>query len=260
MRRIRVIPVLLIKNGGLVKSIKFKNHNYIGDPINAVKIFNEKEVDEIVILDIDASKNNREPNIGMIEEIASEAFMPLAYGGGITKVEQVKTLIHAGVEKVVLNTAALKNPDLISQSAKIAGNQSVVVSVDVKKNLFGKYQIYSETINSASKMNLVDFIRKMEDSGAGEIFLNSVDRDGTYKGYDIELINQVANITNIPVIASGGASTVDDFRLAVSEGKASAVAAGSMFVYHGNLRGILINYPTQQMLVEKFYSKITWNL
>jgi cyclase len=256
MKRIRVIPVLLIKNGGLVKSVKFKNHNYIGDPINAVKIFNEKEVDEIVILDIDASKHNREPNIQIIEEIASEAFMPVAYGGGITTVDQVKAIIYAGAEKVIINTSALKNPELIGQSARIAGNQSIVVSVDVKKNLFGKYRVYSETVNSASKIDLFEYLKKMENLGAGEIFINSVDLDGTYKGYDIELLRQSSELLDIPVIACGGARNIEDFRMAVSEGKASAVAAGSMFVYHGNLKAVLINYPEQQRLIEKFYSKI----
>jgi len=256
MRRIRVIPVLLIKDEGLVKTVKFKKPNYVGDPINAVKIFNEKEVDEIVVLDINCSKKNTVPNFELIEEIASEAFMPFSYGGGITAIDQIKKIIYAGAEKVILNTAALASPMLITDAANMLGNQSVVVSVDVKKSLIGKYQIYSVNYSKSSSLKLLDYIKELENLGAGEIFVNSVDRDGTYKGYDIELLKQVAESTSLPVIACGGANSVTDFRIAVNEAKVSAVAAGSMFVYHGKHRAVLINYPDQQKLIEEFYSKI----
>ncbi len=256
MRRIRVIPVLLIKDEGLVKTVRFKKPNYIGDPINAVKIFNEKEVDEIVILAIDCSKKKLEPNIKMIEEIAGEAFMPFAYGGGITNLEQIKKIVYAGAEKIVINTSALNNLQLISDAAKILGNQSVVVSIDVKKNIFGKYLIHSSAGLKTTNLKLPDYIKKIEEAGAGEIFINSVDKDGTYSGYDLELVKLVANSTTIPVIACGGAASVDDFKLAIREANASAVAAGSMFVYKGRHRAVLINYPDQQTLFDKLYTKI----
>lgn len=256
MRRIRVIPVLLIQEGGLVKTVKFKNSNYIGDPINAVKIFNEKEVDEIVILDIGCSRMNKEPDMSSIEEIASEAFMPFAYGGGISTLDQIKKIIYAGAEKIILNTAALNNPNLITSAAKVLGNQSVVVSVDVKKNLFGRYQVFSETYSKSSAIKIGEYIKRLEALGAGEIFINSVDRDGTYLGYDLELIKLITDTTTLPVISCGGASSVSDFEKAVSHANASAVAAGSLFVYQGKHRAVLINYPDQQTLINELYSKI----
>ncbi|MEM7102343.1 MAG: AglZ/HisF2 family acetamidino modification protein [Bacteroidota bacterium] len=256
MRRIRVIPVLLIQNGGLVKSIKFKKHKYVGDPINAVKIFNDKEVDEIAILDISASKEKRAPNIEKIKEFAAEAFMPMAYGGGITTLDQIKRILFEGVEKVVLNTSALKSPDLITQGAGQFGSQSIVVSIDVKKTLFGKYKVMGNCGMKSTGLDPVQFAQKMEKAGAGEIFLTSVDRDGTYDGYDIDLIQQVADSVNIPVIACGGAAKVPDFYTAVSKGKASAVAAGSLFVFQGPHRAVLINYPPQEQLKKELFLKL----
>lgn len=255
MRRIRVIASLLINNGGLVKSIKFKNYTYVGDPINAVKIFNEKEVDEIVILDISAARDNRPPNINQVKEIASEAFMPLGYGGGITKLQEIKELINAGVEKVILNISAFKNPGLISEAAKFIGSQSIVVSIDVKKNIWGKYKVY---INNGSKNTNIDpvaFAKQMEQAGAGELLLNAIDRDGTFGGYDIELISLICSNVSIPVVAIGGASTVNDFAQAVQAG-ASAVAAGSMFVFQRPHRAVLISYPSQKELTEKLFTRI----
>lgn len=249
MNYIRVIPILLLKNGGLVKTIKFKNPNYIGDPINAVRIFNEKEVDEIVILDIDASKQGRQPDFDKIWEIATEAFMPFAYGGGITTVEQAKKIIYSGAEKIVINTSALKDINLISHLAKELGNQSVVVSVDVKKNLFGKYKIYSHAQDKTLNLDLINYLKQVEEAGAGEIMICSVDRDGTFAGYDLNLIKLVSSQVSIPVIACGGAGKIEDFALAVQHG-ASAVAAGSMFVYVGKTRGILINYPDNEQFVK----------
>jgi len=253
MKRIRVIPVLLLSKGGLVKSVKFKNNRYVGDPINAVKIFNEKEIDEIVILDIDATKEKRGPNFEKIKEIAGEAFIPLAYGGGITRFEEVQELFYIGVEKVIMNYTAVNNPSLITESAKAVGSQSVVVSIDVKKNLFGKYKVYTRNGSDNTNHDPADFARKMQDMGAGEIFLNAIDRDGTYQGYDLELIAKVSSVLNIPLIACGGAGKMEDFSSAVKQG-ASAVAAGSFFVFQRPHNAVLISYPSQQELKNKLYT------
>jgi len=257
MKRIRVIPVLLLQNGGLVKTIKFKKPNYIGDPINAVKIFNEKEVDELVFLDIDATKLGKEPDYTKIEEIASECFMPLGYGGGIKNIEQVKRIIGIGVEKVILNTSAIANPQLISEIAKIYGNQCAVVSVDVKKDMFGKYVCYTTSGKNKVKQKIIDFVKTLENFGAGEIILTSIDREGTFNGYDIDLIKKVSEIINIPVVANGGAGKIEDFANATINGGASAVAAGSLFVYKSANRGVLINYPSQKELKEIVFDKIS---
>lgn len=252
MRRIRVIPVLTIKDGGLVKSVKFKNHKYIGDPINAVKIFNEKEVDEIVILDISATKEKRPPNINMISEIASEAFMPLAYGGGISSIEGIKELLYNGAEKVILNDAALHKQELIERASQQFGNQSIVVSIDVKKNIWGKYKVYSDCGSKNTGKDPVEFAKEVEELGAGEIFLMSIDRDGTYLGYDIELIKVVSDAINIPVIAVGGAAEISDFLKVIKETNASAISAGSMFVFKRPHQAVLISYPLQNDL-KKIY-------
>ncbi len=243
----------MIQKGGLVKSVRFKDHKYVGDPINAVKIFNEKEVDEIVILDISATAENRPPNITQIKEIAGEAFMPLAYGGGITKLEEIRELISAGVEKVVLNTTAFINPRLVSEGARYIGSQSMVVSIDVKKNVWGKHKVFVQNGSKNTGVDPIVFARQMEEAGAGELILNSIERDGTFGGYDTELIQSVSKSVNIPVVAIGGASTVDDFARAVQHG-ASAVAAGSMFVFQRPHRAVLISYPSQPDLKEKLYS------
>ena len=253
MRRIRVIPALLLQNGGLVKSVKFKDHKYVGDPINAVKIFNEKEVDEIVILDISATSEKRPPAIGLIKEIASEAFMPLGYGGGITKLDQIKDLIAIGVEKVIINTAAFHNPQLVSDGARYVGSQSIVVSMDVKKNLWGKYKVFVQNGTKNTDVSPADYAKKMEQLGAGEILLNAIDKDGTFGGYDTDLIKLVSSSVTIPVVAIGGASSVNDFSLAVQNG-ASAVSAGSLFVFQRPHRAVLISYPAQKELEEKLFS------
>ena len=192
MKRIRVIPVLLIQDGGLVKSVKFKNHQYLGDPINAVRIFNEKEVDEIIVLDISATKAKRGPNINHIKQIASEAFMPLAYGGGVSTLEQVNDLIQAGVEKVVLNTAAIKDSGLISSAARFVGTQSIVVSLDVRKSLFGGYKVFTRNASENAYENPVVVAKRLEDEGAGELLIQSVEKDGTFGGYDLDLIKSVS--------------------------------------------------------------------
>ena len=253
MYRPRVIPVLLLKGLGLVKTVKFDKERYIGDPINAVRIFNDFEVDELAFVDITATNENRVVSLDLVKKIGDEAFMPFAVGGGITTLDDIKQLLSAGAEKVIINTAAVTNPNLIEQAANSFGNQSIIVSVDIKKSLFNKYTIYT---NSGSKKFRVDFfiehIKKIESLGAGEILINSIDNDGMMQGYDIELINQVSNAVSIPVIAAGGAGATRDFGQAFKEGQASAVAAGSMFVYHGPRRAVLINYPDKNELFHVF--------
>ena len=212
---VRVIPSLLISNGGLVKSVQFKDYKYIGDPINAVKIFNEKEVDEIAIVDIDATRNNRPPNIEKIQEIANEAFMPLSYGGGITKIDEIKSLFYNGVEKVIINKSAHTKPALITQAAKIFGSQSVVVSIDVRKHWMSGYKVYTDNGKKDTKLKPEEFAKQMEDLGAGEILLNNIDLDGTFQGYDIALIEKVSSSISIPLVALGGAANLNDFKLAV---------------------------------------------
>jgi imidazole glycerol-phosphate synthase subunit HisF len=257
LRRIRVIPVLLLKGDGLVKSVKFANHKYVGDPINAVKIFNEKEVDEISLIDINATKEGRGPNIRKVAEIASEAFMPMSYGGGITTVDQVQELLYNGIEKVILNKAAVKNPSLITAIADRFGAQSVVVSLDIKKNIWGKYKIYTDNGSNSVGIDPIEFAQQCEKAGAGEILLQSIERDGTYNGYDIPFLQKIAQSVSIPVIIGGGAGSVDDFRQAVIEGHASAVCAGSMFVFQRPHNAVLISYPSQKDLKEKLYSHIS---
>jgi cyclase len=255
MRRTRVIPVLLIQEGGLVKSVKFNHHKYVGDPINAVRIFNEKEVDEICILDISATKSKREPDIAMISDITSEAFMPLSYGGGITTLAQIESLLYIGVEKVILNKSALLDEKLVIEASKQFGAQSIVISIDVKKNWLGQYKVYSDRGSRDTGLIPVDFAKRMEDIGAGELLINAIDHDGTYKGYDTAIIEKIANMVDIPVIACGGAGSLSDFSDAIAHG-ASAVAAGSMFVFQRPHQAVLISYPTQIDLVTKVFNTI----
>jgi cyclase len=245
----RVIPSLLIHKGGLVKSVQFKDYKYVGDPINAVKIFNEKEVDEIAVIDIDASRENKAPNIEKISEIASEAFMPMAYGGGITTIEQIKETLYNGIEKVIINKAAHTTPHLIREAANLFGNQSIVVSIDVKKVFLKGYRVFIENGKKNTGLHPVEFAITAEKLGAGEILLNSIDKDGTFTGYDVALIQQVSQAVNIPVIAIGGASSVEDFAKAKQAG-ASAVSAGSMFVFQRPHKAVLISYPTRKEIKE----------
>lgn len=244
----RVIPCLLLLDRGLVKTIQFKNPTYIGDPINAVKIFNEKEVDELIFLDITASKEKRKPDLKLIREIANEAFMPFCYGGGVDNIDTIKDLFHLGVEKVSLNSHAVLQPNLVKSAADIFGSQSVVVTIDVRKNLFGKKTVHILSGKKNTGLNPVAFAKQMQEEGAGELLINSVDCDGVMKGYDIELLKEITNSVNIPVIACGGAGVLDDFKKATTEGGASAASAGSMFVYYGRQKGILINYPERKKL------------
>ena len=239
--------MLLYSSSGLVKTIRFKNPKYIGDPINAIKIFNDKEVDELILIDIDAYKNKKEPNIDFIKKMATECFMPLCYGGGISKLDEIEKILYNGVEKISLNSIAHHNPNVIKEAANKFGSQSIVVSMDVKKNWLNKEYVYTDKGTNNTKLNPIEFAKKMEDHGAGELFVNSIDRDGTYSGYNIELIEKISKSVTIPVIACGGAKSITDFRLAINAG-ASAVAAGSMFVFFGELKSVLINYPTTEEL------------
>ena len=243
MYRARIIPCLLISGNGLVKTRKFKDPIYIGDPVNAMRIFSEKEVDEIVVLDIDASRQQQEPNYELIAEMAGEAFMPMAYGGGIRTLDQVRKLIRSGIEKVVINTAATESTDLIRAVADIYGSQAVVGAVDVKKTLFGGYRVVTKSATVDSGLDLYVHLQQLIAAGVGEIFVNSVDRDGMMAGYDLPLIRSITQKVNVPVVACGGAGTIEHLSQGVNEGGASAVAAGSMFVFYGKHRAVLINYP-----------------
>ncbi len=244
---VRVIPCLLLRNGGLVKSVGFKDHRYIGDPINAVRIFNDKEVDELVFLDIAARPTGLGPNFDLLADIASEAFMPFAYGGGIRDFADVRRLYSLGVEKVILNTIAHEDPDLVARSAELAGSSGVVVSMDVKRSRFGRYNVVTRCGTRELAEDPVAYSARMEARGAGEIILNSINQDGTMEGYDLELVRRVSEAVTVPVVALGGAGSVQHLNEAVRAG-ASAVAAGSMFVFHGRHRAILITYPDREQL------------
>ena len=242
MLKHRVIPALLLRGNGLVKTTKFKDPKYVGDPINAIRIFNEKEVDELMVLDITASKEGREPNFEMIEQFAGECFMPLAYGGGIRTIEHAKRIFASGVEKVCLQTAALSNPRLISDLAERFGSQSIIVSIDVKRNWLGRPGIYASSQGKILSGNWLDRMAELIAAGAGEVLVNAVDKDGTLSGPDLELIHQASENIRVPMIAVGGVSSLADIKAAVDAG-ASAVAAGAFFVYHGPHRAVLITYP-----------------
>jgi cyclase len=252
MLRKRVIPCLLLKGQGLVKTIKFKDAKYVGDPLNAVKIFNEKEVDELIILDILATAENRKPQFELLSKIATESFMPLCYGGGIRSVDDIKEVFALGIEKVSINSYAIENPAIIEQAASLYGSQSIVAGIDVKKNRSGKHEVFSHADKKCTKFDPVGYAKKIERLGAGEIFLNSVDRDGTMEGCDISLISEITKAVNIPVIACGGAGQLRDFKDAITLGGASAVAAGSFFVFQGRHHAVLITYPERETLEELF--------
>lgn len=242
MLRPRVIPVLLLKGRGLYKTVQFGKPQYVGDPVNTVRIFNEKEVDEICVLDIGATQEKRGPNIDMIREIASECFMPLSYGGGVTSLEQAKALFNCGVEKVVVNTLAHEQPETVKKIAEYAGSSSVVVSIDARKRLLRGYEVCVASGKIGTKKDPVTFAKELAALGAGEILLNSIDKDGTMQGYDLGLIEAVSAAVDVPVIACGGAASMSDFTQALTSG-ASAVAAGSYFVFQGKHRAVLISYP-----------------
>jgi cyclase len=239
----RVIPVLLVSDGYLVKPVKFQGNKYIGDPINAVRIFNEKQVDELVICDIDASVQGTGVNYGLIEEIASEAFMPVGYGGGVVSADEARRIVGIGIEKVILNTAAVTRPESITEISDALGASSTVVSVDAKKKLTGGWDTFIRRGSRKTGVTPADAALTAQQLGAGEILVSSIDRESTFSGYDLKLIESVADAVSLPVIALGGASGYDDFAPALAAG-ASAVAAGSMFVLNGKHRAVLISYPT----------------
>jgi len=251
MLKTRVMPVLLMKERGLYKGTKFKNHKYIGDPINSVKIFNDKEVDELVILDIEASRLNRPINFDILKDIVSEAFMPIAYGGGIKTVDDARKLFHTGVEKIVLNTYALEDNQLVKDLVDVFGSQSIVFSLDIKKSFFGNYAVYSMSGTKKIKKTPIEIAKDMQELGVGEIIVNSIDNDGAMKGYNLQIIKEISSHLTIPVVALGGAGSLDDFVSAKKCG-AHAVAAGSMFVYNGIHRAVLISYPKYEKLCEIF--------
>jgi imidazole glycerol-phosphate synthase subunit HisF len=257
---VRVIPTLLLRKGGLVKTIRFKDQQYLGDPINTVRIFNEKEVDEIVVLDIDATREKRTPSMRIIEEIAGECFMPLAYGGGITRVEEIARILHAGAEKVVLNSALVTHPQTITEAARRFGSQSIVVSIDVRRTFLRGERAYTHGGTRATTMSPVAAATRAVDLGAGELLLTSIDRDGTSHGYDLDLIRTVAESVPVPVIACGGARNVDDFRLAILDARASAVAAGSMFVFQGVHKAVLISFPDITVLENQLFRPLAADL
>jgi cyclase len=251
MYQARVIPCLLVSGNGLVKTKKYKDAVYLGDPVNAVRIFSEKEADEIVILDIDASREGREPNYELIAEMAGEAFMPVAYGGGVRSLEQIRRLIRSGVEKVVINTLATESTDTIRAAVEVFGSQAIVGAVDVRRKFFGGYAVVAKSATVETRLNLPQHIESLVQAGIGELFINDVERDGTMAGYDLALVRSVAQAP-VPVVVCGGAGTLEHLRQAVHEGGASAVAAGSMFVFHGKHRAVLINYPKATDLEKNF--------
>ncbi len=246
MLRPRIIPCLLVHNGGLVKTVNFTNPKYVGDPINAVKIFNEKEVDELIVLDIDATAQNREPDYGRIRNLAAECRMPLCYGGGVKTVEQVERIISLGVEKVAVSSAAISDPDLVAQSAEVVGQQSVIVVMDVKKN--GRGDMYELTTHNGARatgMFPVDFAKKIEHLGAGEVVINSIDNDGVMKGYDLDLVHKIRDAVNLPITVLGGAGSLNDIAQLISTFGIVGASAGSLFVFKGKYRAVLINYPSR---------------
>jgi imidazole glycerol-phosphate synthase subunit HisF len=243
----RVIPSLLLLDGGLVKTTKFKDPKYVGDPINAIRIFNEKQVDELMVLDITASKEGREPNYALIEQFAGECFMPLAYGGGVRTLDQAKRIFSCGVEKICLQTSALSNPKLITELSDRFGSQSIVVSIDVKRNWLGTIQLYQTVTGKTISANWLDVLRQMVEAGAGEILLNAVDKDGTLSGPDLDIIQKASSLVEVPLISVGGISSLEDIRNAIISG-ASGVAAGAFFVYYGPHRAVLITYPKNEDL------------
>jgi imidazole glycerol-phosphate synthase subunit HisF len=260
MTFVRVIPVLLLRNAGLVKTKQFKEPKYIGDPVNAVKIFNEKEVDEIIFLNILASTENKPTPLGFLEQIAGECFMPLSYGGGIKTLDEIKNILKVGVEKVIVNTHAVRDLNFIKSAVDEFGSSTICVSVDVKKYFWGRYEVYTHGGKVNTRIDPVQLAKEIDKAGAGELMITSIDRDGTMEGYDLDLIKSVTENVNIPVIASGGAGNITHFAQAVNEAGASAVAAGSFFIFHGRHKAILITYPSQEELKGLFNSKETNNL
>lgn len=240
----RVIPCLLLYKGGLYKTERFKKPTYIGDPLNAIKIFNDKEVDELIFLDIMASTQNKEPNYQLIEDIASECFMPVCYGGGVKNIEQMRKIYGLGIEKISLSTAVVSQPSILMAASKMFGSQSVVVTIDVKKDIWGRQKVYIKNGKQNTKIDCIEFAKTVQDLGAGELVINSIDNDGLMKGYDLKLLSQIKEHVTIPTVALGGAGELNHIKEAFHLTNIDAVACGSLFVYQGALKGVLINYPT----------------
>lgn len=253
----RIIPCLLVHKKGLVKTTRFEDPKYVGDPINAVKIFNEKEVDELIVIDIDATRNGKEPDYKMIENLAVECRMPLCYGGGIKTVDQAQRIFSLGVEKIAISSIAIEKPEIIITMAERVGKQSVVVVLDAKKKMFGsKYELYTHNATKNTGIDPITFAAEVEKSGAGEIVINSVDQDGMMKGFDVDLINKIREVVTIPVTVLGGAGSLDDIGNIIKQNGIIGVAAGSQFVFKGKFRAVLINYPTpkeKEELLNRFF-------
>lgn len=246
MLRSRIIPCLLIHNGGLVKTIKFSDPKYVGDPINAVKIFNEKQVDELIVIDIDATVKGLEPNYQLIKNIATECRMPLCYGGGVTSVDQAKKILSLGVEKIALSSSIIERAELVSDISEQVGSQSVVAVLDLKKQkLMGGYDIFTHNGKKKAKCKFPEFINTLQRYGVGEILLNSIDRDGSMSGYDQKLIAEAVVHVKVPLTILGGAGSVVDIQELIDKYKILGVAAGSLFVFKGKYRAVLINYPSE---------------
>lgn len=251
MYKNRLIPCLLLRDQGIIKTIQFNKYRYLGDPINAVRIFNDKEVDELIFLDIDATKKGRKPDFEFLKKITEQCFMPLCYGGGVSSIDDIKKLFEIGFEKVAVNYSAFCNPDLILEATQIFGTQSIVGAMDVKKKSNGQKYVYLKNGKKNSHKDPVTYAKYLESLGVGEIFLNSIDNDGMMNGYDLELIKDVSKNVKIPVIACGGAQNIEDCRKVILAG-AGAAAAGSLFVFWGRKHAVLINYPDKKFTDEIF--------
>jgi cyclase len=248
MLRTRIIPCLLLRERTLVKTVKFDKYTYVGDPLNTCRIFNELEVDEMAILDITASREEREPNYKVLGSLVSECFMPLSYGGGITSFEQAEKMFLTGFEKVVLNSILFSKPQLISEIAKVFGSQSIIVSIDVRKSMFKGYEVYSHSGTRKQKVKLLEWAKYVEELGAGEIIITNIDREGTWSGFDHSLVKSVADSLTIPVIAHGGAGNIEHIADIVNNAGASAVGLGSMVVFQNKGMGVLVNFPDKKRL------------
>ncbi|MBK7222376.1 MAG: imidazole glycerol phosphate synthase subunit HisF [Saprospiraceae bacterium] len=246
----RVLPCLLVQSGKLVKTTQFKNPQYVGDPVNAVKIFNEKEVDELMLCDISPDRHIKGPDMELIRKVADECFMPLTYGGGISHLDQIREILKAGVEKVVINSALAKGNSLVTEGAAFFGNQCIVVSMDVKKNWLGRYKVYFHSGQKESSFSPQEFLMEMIEAGAGEIIINNIDLEGSWKGLDLEMLKKMNAISSVPLIASGGAGNLVHIKEVFEETGVSAVALGSMAVYQQQGLGVLINFPKAQHLKE----------
>lgn len=252
MKHYRIIPCLLMADGRLVKTVRFDNPNYVGDPINVIKIFNNKFVDELVIMDINSTKNQTEPNFALLNKIAKEAFMPLTYGGGINRIDVITEIFKLGYEKVIINHHAILNPEFITEASDYFGSQSIIVGIDVMINKHGEYKVYDHVKKMESDLNPIEYAQKVKNKGAGEIIVYSVDRDGEMNGYDLVLNKQISEAVKVPVVALGGAGKVENLLEVIENAGASAAGAGSMFIYRMPHKAVLISYPTKKDIEESY--------